>query len=59
MKRFKLVLLAVVTALVLTLGGAAFAATASGEIVGLADVYTLGAIRPNTYTADTNGYGES
>jgi hypothetical protein len=44
--------------MLLSLGGAVFAATASGDIVGLADVYTLGAIRPNTNTADLNGAGD-
>jgi hypothetical protein len=34
-------------------GGAAFAT--SGDIVGLTDLATIGAVRPNTYTADLAG----
>jgi hypothetical protein len=39
------------------IGGTAFAAP--GDIVGLADFATIGAVRSNTYTADLNGYGET
>ncbi|MDR1471132.1 MAG: hypothetical protein LBS75_01290 [Synergistaceae bacterium] len=51
--------LAAAVAFALCLGSqAAFAATASGDIIGLTDLATMGAVRPNTYTADINGIEE-
>jgi hypothetical protein len=59
MKGSKNLIFAFIVALVLSFGGAAFAATASGDIVGLADYVTMHYPRPNTYTADLSGVGET
>ncbi|MDR3076020.1 MAG: hypothetical protein LBU26_01865, partial [Synergistaceae bacterium] len=49
--------LALAVFLAFAAGGAAFAA--QGDIVGLADLATLETARPNTYTADINGSGDT
>jgi hypothetical protein len=45
--------------MLLSLGGAVFAATASGDIVGLTDALLWGAPRPNVYTANLNASTQS